>query len=433
MKSWPRPSSLRAAGEPFVIDRQLKTVPLEETCVDIASNFIAAAGNRDKTLHAFTEIDADRLMSEAAALDALPTHARGPLYGTLVAVKEVYDVTGYTCAWGTPVHKHRVPSKDADAVAILREAGAMIAGITVSTEYALSRTGPTVNPYDGVRTPGASSQGSAAAVGAGLVPLALGSQTIGSVIRPAAFCGCVGVKPTWGAIPVGGSMPLSAPLDHVGLLAADVAMAIRALSALAPDLEDVDRPARLIYVRPWYHETLDADVREALDASIARAAARGFDVSEKAIPEWIGAEEEEVLDTLLAGGMAQNHGRDFDCASAQMSPRVCDYIERGRAQDGAVYAAALHTQDQIATELDAFLGDAVAIMPATTGVAPMLDSGTGSRAPQRLWSLAGCPAVTVSVGKSGGLPIGVQLVGARHRDHAVLAVAAQLAADPISD
>lgn len=416
-----------------MIDRQLKTMPVEETCVDIANNFIAAAGHRDATLHAFTEIDADRLMSEAAALDALPVHARGPLHGTLVAVKEVYDVAGYTCAWGTPVHKHRVPSKDADAVVALREAGAMIAGITVSTEYALSRTGPTVNPYDGARTPGASSQGSAAAVGAGLVPLALGSQTIGSVIRPAAFCGCVGLKPTWGAIPIGGSMPLSAPLDHVGLLAAEVAVAVRALSVLAPSLEDMDGTARLINLLPWYHETLDADMREALDATITRAHARGFDVSEGAIPDWIGAEEEETLDTLLACGMAQNHGRDFDRARAQISSRVCDYIERGRKQDNAVYAAALHTQDQMASELDAFLGDAVAIMPATTGVAPMLDSGTGSRAPQRLWSLAGCPAVTVSVGKRGGLPIGVQLVGARHRDYAVLAVAAQLTVDSVSD
>ena len=144
-------------------------------CIDAVEAFLDKAADIEPTLHAFTSIDANRLRREAATLDSLPASARGPLHGVLVAVKEVYDVAGYECGWGTPIHAGRIPKDDCSAVSKLRSAGALIAGITVSTEYAMSRTGPTVNPFDATRTPGASSQGSAAAVGAGLVPAALGS------------------------------------------------------------------------------------------------------------------------------------------------------------------------------------------------------------------------------------------------------------------
>ena len=358
----------------------------------------------------------------------MPLGARGPLHGRLVAVKEVFDVAGYTCAWGTPIHSDRIPTTDADAVRLLRNAGAIIAGITVSTEYAMSRVGPTVNPWDPARTPGASSQGSAAAVGAGLVPLALGSQTIGSVIRPAAYCGCVGVKPTWGVIDVSGSMPLAAPIDHVGYLASSTDLARTVLALLAPRLDSAVRPDRVIAIQPWYDAETDADVIAAVASAVEVLGATGLPIEQAELPAWITQSEAQVLDTILAHGMARNHAIDYDRAADRMTERIRDYIVRGRALPESAYTAALRDRERIADSLDELLGDGVALIPATTGIAPLLREGTGSRAPQRLWSLAGCPATTVPFGLAAGMPLGVQIVAARGHDHAVLAAAAQLQA-----
>jgi Asp-tRNA(Asn)/Glu-tRNA(Gln) amidotransferase A subunit family amidase len=405
------------------------------TCTDAVESFLEAVAERDADLRAFVQIDSTRLRSEAAMHDAIPQDARGPLHGRLVAVKEVFDVAGYTCAWGTPIHRDRVPKTDAAAVHLLRDAGAIIAGITVSSEYAMSRVGPTVNPWDPARTPGASSQGSAAAVGAGLVPLALGSQTIGSVIRPAAYCGCVGVKPTWGVIDVTGCMPLAAPIDHVGYLVSNTDLARTVLALLAPGLDASVRPDRVIAIQPWYDAETDTHVIAAVASAMAVLGATGLPVEQAELPAWIMQTEAQVLDTILARGMAQNHATDFDRAGDRMTERIRDYIVRGRALPEAAYAAALRDRERIADSLDELLGDGIALIPAATGIAPLLLDGTGSRAPQRLWTLAGCPATTVPFGFAAGMPLGVQIVAARGHDHAVLAAAAQLhatAPNPIS-
>ena len=398
------------------------------TCVDAVESFLEAVAQRDGDLRAFVQIDSKRLRAEAAMHDAVPQEARGPLHGQLVAVKEVFDVAGYTCAWGTPIHRDRIPTKDAAAVRLLRDAGAIIAGVTVSTEYAMSRVGPTVNPWDPARTPGASSQGSAAAVGAGLLPLALGSQTIGSVIRPAAYCGCVGFKPTWGMIDVAGSMPLAAPIDHVGYLASSTDLARSALAVLAPGLDSAVRPDRVIAMQPWYEAATDADVTAAVASAVEVLGATGLAVEQAKLPAWITQTEAQVLDTILAHGMARSHAADFDRAADRMTQRIRDYIARGRALPESTYAAALQDRERIANALDELLGDGVALIPATTGIAPLLRDGTGSRAPQRLWTLAGCPATTVPFGQAAGMPLAVQIVAARGHDHAVLAAAAQLEA-----
>ena len=400
----------------------------EAACSDAVESFLDAVAERDADMRAFVQVDSTRLRAEAAEKDGVPLGARGPLHGRLVAVKEVFDVAGYTCAWGTPIHSDRIPTTDADAVRLLRNAGAIIAGITVSTEYAMSRVGPTVNPWDPARTPGASSQGSAAAVGAGLVPLALGSQTIGSVIRPAAYCGCVGVKPTWGVIDVSGSMPLAAPIDHVGYLASSTDLARTVLALLAPRLDSAVRPDRVIAIQPWYDAETDADVIAAVASAVEVLGATGLPIEQAELPAWITQSEAQVLDTILAHGMARNHAIDYDRAADRMTERIRDYIVRGRALPESAYTAALRDRERIADSLDELLGDGVALIPATTGIAPLLREGTGSRAPQRLWSLAGCPATTVPFGLAAGMPLGVQIVAARGHDHAVLAAAAQLQA-----
>ena len=398
------------------------------TAVAGAELFLARVAEIEPVLRAFRSIDMDRLRADAATLDALPEIRRGPLHGMLLAVKEVFDVAGYVCGWGTPIHDARRPAADARAVARLRAAGALVAGITVSTEYAISRTGPTTNPFDPMRTPGASSQGSAAAVGAGLVPAALGSQTIGSIIRPASYCGCIGFKPTWGVIDAGGSMPLSDALDHVGFLAADPETAAALMDVLMPAMagEPVGLPATAAVLRPWYSDGASPAVMVALDRSADCLRSQGIAVGDKMLPDGVAAREAGVIDTLLAHDMALHHGGDFDAQGDKMSDRVRDYIIRGRGMTAADYTAALAGRDKIAAALDDWIGDGVILMPATVDVAPLQSEGTGPRAPQRLWTLGGQPAMTVPVTRADGLPIGVQVIARRGADRRVLAVAALL-------
>lgn len=393
-----------------------------------AERFLARASEIEPVLRAFRSIDAARLRADAVVLDALPETRRGPLHGMLLAVKEVFDVAGYVCGWGTPIHDGRRPAADARAVARLRAAGALVAGITVSTEYAISRAGPTTNPFDPARTPGASSQGSAAAVGAGLVPAALGSQTIGSIIRPASYCGCIGFKPTWGVIDVGGSMPLSGPLDHVGFLAADPKVAAALMDVLMPAMaaEPVGLPATVTVLRPWYPDGAAPAVLAALDGAAGHLRAREIAVDDGTLPDGVAAREAGLIDILLAHDMAMHHGGDFDAQGDKMSDRVRDYITRGRGMTAADYTAALAGRDKLAAALDDWIGDGVILMPATVDVAPLLSGGTGPREPQRLWSLTGLPAMTVPVARADGLPIGVQVIARRGADRRVLAVAALL-------
>lgn len=402
-----------------------------DDCRRAVADFLISLERVEPRLQAFVQVDPDRLAREAAALDALAPRARGPLHGLIVAVKEIFDVAGYVCAWGSPIQQGRRPPRDAWAVARLRDAGALIAGITVSMEYAIAAPGPTVNPHDGGRTPGGSSQGSAAAVGAGLLPAALASQTIGSIVRPAAYCGCLGMKPSWGTIDLAGCMPLSGALDHVGFTASDVAVARRLLPVLAPSLDiGCHRvPDRIVLLDPWYGEATAPVLLDALDRAAGRLSEAGLRVEREGIPDWIARSEAMLLDTILAHDIARHHGGDYDRHASAMSSVLRDYIERGRLVSEADYSRALLLRRDIAECLDALIGEDVALAPSIVDIAPKRACGTGSRAAQRLWSVGGQPALGVPLGAHAGLPLGVQLIAARGRDHALLAVAELLRED----
>lgn len=399
----------------------------DATCVEVVSAFLERVAKTEPNLHSFRQINAEVLYREAAALDALPADQRGPLHGELVAIKEVLDVAGYTCGWGTEIHASRQPKRDSFAVQILRSAGAIIAGITVSTEYAMSAVGPTVNPFDPTRSPGASSQGSAAAVGSGLVDMSLGSQTIGSIIRPASYCGCIGFKPTWGAIDVRGCMPLSTLLDHVGFFAADPDRALALLKLLAPDLSlSQTGPKKVTVLAPWYDAPTSPEMTAAVDAAIAVLANQGMDIQSKSMPGWIVDTEVEILDTILAYGMAQYHGDDFDTHADHMTGRIKDYILRGRDIDLGMYEKALAKREDMIDELQTSLDGGVAIMPSASGVATLSVDGTGPRDPQRLWTLVGFPAASIPTATSNGLPLGIQAIALPSRDHDIIKIARAL-------
>lgn len=354
-----------------------------------------------------------------------------------VAIKEVFDVAGMRCSWGTPIHAERRPRADCEAVLRLKAAGAVVMGTVASTEYAMARAAPTGNPYALERSPGASSSGSAAAVAAGLVDLALGSQTIGSGIRPAAYCGVLGLKPTHGAIPLGGAMPLSAPLDHAVILARDIHLleaAWAVLGAPAPMAgaqaeppDAIARMPRVALIEPWFDDAVDTRMAPLIEAAAQHLAGGG--AQRMAVPPVVQGDEQNCLETILAFDMWRHHGKDAQNASALMSDALKAWLERGRLIDEAHYQRELaRRKTLIRTMSDAVQAFDVLATLATTGVAPLRTEGTGSRSPQRLWTLLGWPAMAVPIGLVEGLPVAVQLIARAGEERSLLAAARRLRA-----
>ncbi|MFA9474009.1 MAG: amidase family protein [Filomicrobium sp.] len=247
----------------------------EASCASRIARILDTIRERDGVVGAYCEVLADQARADAAKMDVMPLDQRGPLCGVGVGIKEVFDVAGGLCGWGSDIHAGRRPKHDAVIVRALRDAGGVILGTTTSTEYAMARMAPTTNPFDPARTPGASSSGSAAAVAAGMADVAIGSQTIGSGIRPAAYCGVFGCKPTQGAFSLSGAMPLADILDHPVIFANEMALVVKTFTALLDSnaaftagriSKDNRRPAGALahaaLIAPWFKDVFSADVWE---------------------------------------------------------------------------------------------------------------------------------------------------------------------------
>ncbi len=405
---------------------------IEPSVADRTEAVLGRIAAREPTLQAFVELNSEAALVQARALDALPPERRGPLHGWPLAVKEIFDVEGLRSPLGSPVHADRRAAATAPAVQRLVAAGAVVLGITRATEYALAAVPPTVHPLDARRSPGASSSGSAAAVGARLVPLALGSQTIGSIIRPAAYCGAVGFKPGIGVYPTQGMLTLCEALDHPGLIGDTVQRVAAAHAVLVGKrmaAPRADAPLALCLLAPWHDEALAPAQRDVIDGVCHRLRRAGCELRELRVPAAIARVEAQVLDTLLSRDLARHHGAFLRRHAGQVSAELMAWAERGAAVGEAAYAEALRQQAHIAGALNVWLRPGeVAITAATLDVAPLREHGSGSRAPQRLWTLAGLPTLTLPAGSSQGLPLGVQLVGRRGEECTLLAQAQRLEA-----
>lgn len=399
--------------------------PPEETVVNRVTAVLEGIRARDTLLRAFCQIDASSAMARARELDTLPLSARGPLHGWPIAVKEIFDVQDMRCAWGSPLHANRVPDTSATLVKRLIAAGAVVIGITTSTEYALAAAAVTTHPYDQLRTPGASSSGSAAAVGAGLLPLALASQTIGSVIRPAAYCGVVGYKPSFGRYPMDGMLSLSPRLDHAGLIGDCVETILQADQVLSG--KECVPPGSLegiCVISPWFNETLGIAMQGVLTRVAKLLQQAGMSMRNVEVLPAIAAAEEDVTTTLLTYDLAGGHGDYLIRHRTQASQRLMTFIDKGLTVSEEDYSTALRQQEWIASELQQMLSPGeIGLAPATLDIAPLRQVGTGSRAPQRLWTLAGMPAITLQAGTEDGMPLGIQLIGRRNEDDLLLQVA----------
>lgn len=384
-------------------------------------------------LRAFVALDRGGALARADALDRLAPASRGPLHGLPFAVKEIIDRKGRPAAWGSPAKAGRLGETDAAIVTRLEAAGAVAIGETVSTEFAYAAAGPTRNPHDVERSPGGSSSGSGAVVGAGLAPLALATQTIGSIIRPAAYCGAVGYKPQRGAIDRAGVMPCAPRLDTIGFIAESLATARRAAEAVGVAIKGA--PSRqAIRIAPWFDApALAPEMIEALDHAEDALRMAGWTVESAAAPEIARREEAGAVETILAYEAARAHGAELDRAPSLLSEALTDLLRRGLAIPQAEYADALRTSEAIAAALAAMVPAGTAILaPAAIGPPPLFGDGTGERAPQRLWTLIDWPALTVPALWSGGAPFGAQLIARPGEDAIAFAAAQLIAAEPPS-
>ena len=412
------------------------------TSAELVCDCLAQVDAVEDKVQAFAFLDREHVMRQANAADEHRRHGRatGPLHGVPIAIKDIFDTGDMPTEFGSPLWSGRTPREDAEAVARLRAAGAVIFGKTVTAEYAYYHPGKTRNPHDPERTPGGSSSGSAAAVAAGMVPGAIGSQTNGSTIRPAAFCGVVGFKPTHGLIPRTGALMLSRVLDHVGVFARSVEDAALLAEILAgyddedPDTRPLARPPfaataasepplppRFAFVRTPAWKLIEPVMSEAF-AELVEA------LGDAATEVEIGSSFDNAIDlhrTVMEVDMAHNLRRDAEKGGEQLSEALRAAIGRGREVAAVEYLRAVAAAGTLNAALDELFNEYDAILtPAAPGEAPRGLDYTGNPAFCSTWTYLGTPAIALPLMATGeGMPLGVQLVGRRGNDARLLRTA----------
>jgi Asp-tRNA(Asn)/Glu-tRNA(Gln) amidotransferase A subunit family amidase len=426
----------------------------ELSCVATAGAFLAATEHDE--LRAWAAIDAGALLERAAELDRLGASERAalPLFGVPVGIKDNFDTADLETAYGSPIYAGHRPRRDAGAVALFRAAGALIAGKTKLAEFAWMSATDTLNPLDRTRTPGGSSSGSAAAVAAGVVPLATGTQTAGSIIRPGSYCGVLAYKPTFGLFHRDGVKLLAPSLDTVGLFARTVPDLALAASVLAPGAlaapaavagpgAAAERPAagtstlaarpRIAFMRTPDWPEVEPAARVAIEGVAAAAAAAGADVIEIDPPAGY-ADLVAAHKTIQWFESAVSLAPELAESPSLLSDQVREALEEGVAipverYEDAKRATAEHGPALVAL-LDACDG---VLAPSATGVPPVGLSFTGDALFCRLETLIGAPAISLPLAWTAErLPAGLQLIGAPGRDARTLACA-QWLLDPALD
>jgi Asp-tRNA(Asn)/Glu-tRNA(Gln) amidotransferase A subunit family amidase len=406
---------------------------------EIAERCLHRLHECEPSIHAWAHLDADRFLQSARALDAriaADGDAAQALAGVPIGIKDVFNTSDMPTEMGSSIWKGFTPGNDARVVHALRRADALFPGKTVSAEFSVHATPPTRNPHDLNRTPGTSSSGSAAAVAAGVVPLALGTQTAGSIIRPASYCGVYGYKPSFGMLPRTGVLKTTDSLDTVGMFSAsfaDLALLLRHTAVRGHNYPFVDAAARdpnrrhrngvpwrvglLVEPPTWSHA--EPYARDALVVFADALAGAGVEVEKIKLPERFFLAH-EIHATIYDKAVAYYFEEEFEQHSAQMSPLLREMMERGRAIGIDAYKAALLAQHQLATEFDTLISACDAWLTLSTGGVAVDHDGMDRPDTCLIWTLCGAPTVSVPAFTYEALPFGAQFIGRKYDDSRLL-------------
>ena len=410
-----------------------------ERCLEVIAE-------RDGEIKAFVtqNIDSARSAADASTQRYGDNRPLSLVDGCPVGVKDIIDTADMPTQMNTKVRQGHQPKADAACVHALRRGGAIVLGKTVTTEFACGVSGPTTNPYDAARTPGGSSSGSAASVGAGMLPVGLGTQTAGSLIRPASYNGIYAIKPSFGAINLGGVHPVSGTRDHLGVLGASLEDTWRTAHHIStvggsapghaglpggPELPAAAKPRCLAQPHLGGWRETDADSRAAFSALVERLRGEGIEV--------LSPEDDAELAAIDAAALAsETPGRDIMCyemrwpfegyrqAGHALSKTITDYLDYALEVTPAMYAAALSQRDEARARIAAYAETADAFIAlSSSGPAPLEHAFTGSRAFQTAWSVIGFPVFGLPLLSVEGLPLGVQVLGFGGADDRLAAIA----------
>ena len=394
---------------------------------DVVEACLERIALREPEIHAWTIVDAESARRQARVLDAGPL--RGPLHGLPIGVKDIFDTAGLPTEYGSPIYAGHRPGADAACVAAARAAGAIVLGKTATTEFACYSPAATVNPRNPAHTPGGSSSGSAAAVADGMVPVGLGTQTAGSIIRPASYCGVVGYKPTYGTIDRRGLKLVAGSLDTIGVLTRTVADAALLVGSVAgrPDLAQPaahDGVPRIGVCRSHERSALQPEMAAALEAVAERLSAAGARVVPIELPDAF-ADLDDAHAAIQGFEAARNLGAELREHRSLLTPRLLEMLDAGARLPVETYETARQVADACRAALSSAMGECrVLIAASATGEAPAGLESTGSPVMNRTWTLLHAPCVNVP-GLTGpsGLPVGVQIIGRVSDDATTLAAA----------
>jgi len=407
-----------AAAAAAIARKEITATALVQACLDR----IAA---REPVVGAWIHLDAEAALAQARARDA--EAPRGPLHGVPIGVKDIIDTADMPTGYGSPIYAGKRPYWDAAAVSLMRRAGAIVIGKTVSTEFAYFTPGKTANPINPAHTPGGSSSGSAAAVADHMVPLAFGSQTAASITRPSAFCGVVGFKPSWGSFALAGIKPFAPSFDTLGTITrsvADARLAWSVLHGIAPVAAGPVTAPRIGFCRTPQGAEAEPPMVAAFEAAMRTLAAAGAAVEEITLPPEF-SDLVELHKELMAFEAARSYAYEWDAHRAQLSPQLAQLVESGLAIPLDRYLAGLdrmqaaqHALSPIFARVDAL------VAPAAKGEAPKGLAATGDPVFSRLWTLLHVPSLTVKAGTGpNGLPLGLQVIADRAQDRRALDMA----------
>ena len=433
----PQPHELSAAE----LARQIRGRNI--TPVEVAQSLLERIDALEPRLEAWVRIDRETVLADAKQRQEELDRGveTGPLHGVPVGIKDIYNIAGVPTTAGSKVYADYVPDETAVTINLLQKAGAVILGKTVTTEFACLDPSHTKNPWNPAHTPGGSSSGSAASVAARMCPVAMGSQTVGSVLRPASYNGIVGFKPTYGRVSRRGVVPVSWSLDTVGWMGRTVEDMALLLQVMAgPDEQDPvasrlpagdylsglesARPPRIGLITSFFMEESDQETQQRTRAVLDKLTSSGASVVELTLPESFNTSFQDQM-TIMGAEAAAFHKPMYEKQAQDYRPKLREMLRQGLETDAVTYSKALERRLRFSADMRLLAEQADVLLTPSTPTAPLADlTNTGDTRFQGPWTSCGLPTITLPIGLAeSGLPLGIQLIASPFEEARLLAVA----------